>query len=162
MLTNAKVSYNTDTLTNIVPTENLTTEIVSSTDIMWEVASQTDADTYDEQFWKQYDYKGAIFFVFGLLFIYISAILILVIAMIRRSRSELYLIDQLHDLEELRKKNRAPPKKRSSRWKLSSLTDRLSRKSSSVDDGTLDDHPIAKMIETRVKMNHEIQGDVYV
>lgn len=130
---------------NFSTTENITTA-------MWELplTNQRKPVDYDKDFWEKYDYKGAILFVFGLLIMYGSAILILVIAMIRRSRSELVVLDQLRDLEEMRKERCS--KKRSSRWKLSSLTDKLNNKSTSIDDPSLDEHPITKLVETRVKL----------
>ena len=100
----------------------------------------------DEEFWGNYDYNGAILFVFGFIMIYGGAILFLIIAMIRRSRAELEIIDHLRDLEEIRKKRGA--KKRSSKWKLSSLTERFG-KWGSVD---LEEHPASKLVESRVKM----------
>ena len=58
-----------------------------------------------------YDYEGAILFVFGLLMMYMMSIFLLIVSLIRGSRSETDVMDYLRDLEEMRK---AARKKRSS------------------------------------------------
>lgn len=55
------------------------------------------------EYWKNYDYTGAALFVSGLLAVYALAIVVLIVVMILRSRSEFEAVDQLRDLEDMRK-----------------------------------------------------------
>ena len=50
-----------------------------------------------------YDYKGALLFVVGLLCMYGLCILLLIISLIRKSRTELELVDHLRDFEAMRR-----------------------------------------------------------
>ena len=50
-----------------------------------------------------YDYKGALMFVVGLLCMYGLCILLLIISLIRKSRTELELVDHLRDFEAMRR-----------------------------------------------------------
>ncbi len=50
-----------------------------------------------------YDYHGALFFVVGLLSMYGLCILLLIISLIRKSRTELELFDHLRDFEAMRR-----------------------------------------------------------
>ena len=72
-------------------------------------------ESKSEEFFDNYDHKGAILFVIGLVVFYGGAILILIIAMIRRSRTELDIADHLRDLEDIREKGRQTG---SYRWKV--------------------------------------------
>ncbi len=50
-----------------------------------------------------YDYRGALLFVVGLLCMYGLCILLLIISLIRKSRTELELVDHLRDFEAMRR-----------------------------------------------------------
>ncbi len=52
---------------------------------------------------EEYDYKGALLFVVGLLSIYGIAILFLIISLIMKSQGELELVDNLRDFEAMRR-----------------------------------------------------------
>ena len=52
---------------------------------------------------EDYDYKGALLFVMGLLSVYGLAILFLIISLIRKSRTELELVDHLQDFEAMQR-----------------------------------------------------------
>lgn len=51
----------------------------------------------------EYDYKGALLFVVGLLSLYGVAILLLIVSLIRKSRSALEVKDHLRDFEAMRR-----------------------------------------------------------
>ena len=75
-----------------------------------------------------YDYQGALLFVLGLLSIYGITILFLFISLIRKSRSEMEVVDHLHDFEAWQRHHQ----KRSMRYKGSPMVQEASPPAGSV------------------------------
>ena len=69
----------------------------------------------EEEYWANYDHRGAILFIMGLVVLYGGAILFLLLSMMHRSRAELEISDHLRDLDEIREKARQTG---SYRWKV--------------------------------------------
>ena len=60
-------------------------------------------DLGPQEYTEPYDYQGALLFVMGLLCVYGVAIFFLIISLIRKSRTELELVDHLRDFEAMRR-----------------------------------------------------------